>query len=228
MTMRLFYVDDSGSSQTGFVTYSWVAVAAQDWSACLRQLIDWRRRLYAADAIPVEFELHATKFLNGRSEPSQHRAWYEDKKGNARRVAEDQLAELAALATSGTITMGTVYRQVVGTKHWARHRAEVYQALLEGVDRQLQADDELGFVIMDGDGTDPAYRRAHRQLRLSSRAIIEDPGFQPAHESQFVQVADLVAYVSYQHLLGSPDRTWAHPWFPAYLEAAHRVPPQRV
>ena len=227
-TVRLFYVDDSGASQTGFVTYSWVEVGAQDWSACLRRLITWRRALYAAEAIPVEVELHATKFLNGRGEPSQQRAWYADKKDNARRVAEDHLSLLSTLASSGMISLGTVYRQVQSTKHWARDRAEVYQALLEHLDQQLQDRGELGFVIMDGDGSDPAYRRAHRQLKLSSRAIIEDPGFQPAHESQFVQVADLVAYVSYQHLLASPHRTWAHPWFPAYLQAAHRAPPLQV
>lgn len=228
MTMRLIYVDDSGSADTGVVTYSWVEVAVADWSACLRQLITWRRSLYASDAIPVEFELHATKFLNGRGEPSQKRAWYGDKKGNARRVAQDQLAHLAALARGGTLAMGTVHRRVDSGRDWGRHRAEVYQALLEHLDQQLLARGDLGFIIMDGDGSDPAYRRAHRQLTLATRAIIEDPGFQPAHESQFVQVADLVAYVSYQHLLASPDRTWAHPWFPAYLQGAHRVPPLQV
>ncbi|PWJ55704.1 hypothetical protein SAMN06264364_10267 [Quadrisphaera granulorum] len=68
--MQIIYVDDSGSDQTGFVTYSWVAVAAQDWSTCLRRLITWRRELYTSDAIAVETELHATKFLNGRGDPS--------------------------------------------------------------------------------------------------------------------------------------------------------------
>ena len=75
MTVRLFYVDDSGASETRFVTYSWLEMAVQDWNAVLRQVIDWRRQVWLMDQIPVETELHATKFLNGRGNPSSDPSW---------------------------------------------------------------------------------------------------------------------------------------------------------
>jgi hypothetical protein len=75
-------------------------------------------------------------------------------------------------------------------------------------------------VIMDGDGTDPTYREAHRKLKLRSRSLIEDSLFQPGRLSQWVQMADLVAYAAYMHLARIPakEATWS--WYSDHLSNA--------
>lgn len=63
---------------------------------------------------------------------------------------------------------------------------------------------------MDGDGTDPAYRAAHRELKLATRSLIEDPLFQNSQHSQWVQMADIVACTAYMRL--ARIRAKAHTW----------------
>lgn len=219
MSVRLFYVDDSGANDTGFITYSWVELAVEDWRGCLRNWLDWRHRLFAAHQIAISYELHATKFLGARGNPTTDPAWNRDPR-NRQLVVEDGLGVLSEMAT---ITMGTVYRSHVAKRRYGIERGEVYFKMLEIIDARLRAAGDLGIVVMDGDGTDPAYRKAHRRLKLATRAIIEDPGFQPAHESQFVQIADLVAYVTYQHLLQHPAKEFTWPWYARYLAGHHSL-----
>jgi Protein of unknown function (DUF3800) len=75
-------------------------------------------------------------------------------------------------------------------------------------------------IFMDGDGSDQGYYSAHRALKLADRHVIEDPLFQVSHRSQWVQMADLVAWSAYQALQRSPDRRFAWNWYDDYL-AAH-------
>lgn len=81
------------------------------------------------------------------------------------------------------------------------------------LDRRLQVDGELGLLVMDGDGTDSSYYAAHRDLDLGTRALIEDPAFQNSHRSQWVQIADLIAYAGYQHLVRLPEKQFAWEWY---------------
>src|SRR4030081_1824221 len=68
---RLFYVDDSGAEDTGFVVYSWIECTVPNWHGGLRAWLDLRKSLYAQYQIPPSAELHATKFISGRGNPSQ-------------------------------------------------------------------------------------------------------------------------------------------------------------
>ncbi len=79
----------------------------------------------------------------------------------------------------------------------------------------LTAAGELGILYMDGDGTDRSYVAAHRELKLATRSLIEDPAFQHSHSSHLVQFADLVAYAGYQHVLQLPEKRFAWPWYPS-------------
>jgi hypothetical protein len=88
----------------------------------------------------------------------------------------------------------------------------VYQELVLFLDARLLRADELGMLVMDGDGTDGSYCSAHRALPLATRSLIEDPGFQHSRRSQWVQIADLVAYASYQHLARLPETRFAWNW----------------
>jgi hypothetical protein len=75
-------------------------------------------------------------------------------------------------------------------------------------------------VFMDGDGTAAGYHDAHRALKLDHRHVIEDPLFVPAHRSAWVQMADLVAWTAYQHLLRHPGKRFAWEWYDRHLRAS--------
>lgn len=47
--------------------------------------------------------------------------------------------------------------------------------------------------------------------------MIEDPLFQGSHQSQPVQMADLVAWTAYQFLLQHPGKQYAWPWYDEFL-----------
>ncbi|QGK71418.1 DUF3800 domain-containing protein [Allosaccharopolyspora coralli] len=215
MSTRLFYVDDSGSEQTGIAVYGWVELAVPDWNGVLRGWLDFRHELYSTLGIPADYELHATKFVGGRGRPTGT-AWDEVKSHRA--VVMGQA--LRVLAWLPGLSVGAVYRPTPpGTKYYLS-KAHAYAELIRRLDARLGADHEHGLLIMDGDGTDPTYRLAHRELKLDTRQLIEDPLFEGSHHSQWVQMADLVAYTAYMHLARIPtkERTWG--WWRDFLAAA--------
>lgn len=141
---------------------------------------------------------------------------------NRRKRLRQLVAEqaLAAISASGYITVGTVYRCETGRRH--KHSlaaSELYAAMVHHIDHRLTAASEFGVVIVDGDGTDTTYRSAHRALPLETRHVIDDPLFQDSHVSQWVQMADLVAYAAYLHLLQPPGKEFAWGWHDGYLRA---------
>jgi hypothetical protein len=186
---KLIYVDDSGASETGFATYSFCIVVIVDWSRALAVWLQWRAHLSATKQIPKAVELHATKFVNGRGDPSLDPSWNR-RKANRHRVVDDVKA---LLADQEWLTLGTVYsRTGARGRDFARERERVYLELIRTLDRLLASQGDHGIVVMDGDGSDDSYITAHRQLDLVTRALIEDPGFQHSHRSQWIQMADLV------------------------------------
>jgi hypothetical protein len=215
--MRFFYVDDSGSVDTGFIVYSWIEVTPAAWRPGLRTWLDLRKDLYARYQVPPARELHATKFANGRDNISTNAA-VNQSKATLRRVMTDALATIGG---PGGVAVGTAYRRT-STKgpDYARERKKVYGELIAHLEGRLAREGGYGLVFMDGNGTDPTYQRVHRELKLAERRIIEDPLFQGAHLSQWVQMADLVAYSSYQALLKHPKKQFAWTWYDTYLRRA--------
>lgn len=126
----------------------------------------------------------------------------------------DALGTIAALP--GIRTGAVVHRVAPGTK-FHRAKAETYGKLVTMIDQRLNTDDDLGMVIMDGDGSDPMYRATHRDLKLATRSIIEDPLFQGSHLSQWVQIADPIAYAGYMAVLREPAKKVMWDWYPALL-----------
>lgn len=104
--VRLYYVDDSGAHDTGFVVYSWIELTIQGWRSGLRSWLDLRKRLYADYKIPPAAELHATKLVGGRGEPST------DPKVNASKKDRRQVVRLAleVIGSTPARNVGTVYR----------------------------------------------------------------------------------------------------------------------
>lgn len=215
--MRMFYIDDSGAIDTGYVVYSWIEVTPANWNVGLKAWLDLRKDLYAKYMIPPSVELHATTLVGGRGTPSTNPAVNQSKQLR-QQVAEDALQ---VIGSTLELRVGTVYRQT-GTRGraYAAERDAVYAKLVNHLDTRLGHAGEIGMIFMDGNGTAPGYRAAHRELELSSRRIIEDPIFQGSHISQWVQMADLVAWSTYQSLLRHHGKQFAWGWYDQHLRAA--------
>ena len=215
MPVRLFYMDDSGTVKTGWIVYSWVEFAITDWNQVQADWLNLRRDLYAQYRIPPSVELHTARFVGGRGNPSTDPAWNRHK----RHRSEVLLRVLTALADSPHLRVGTVYRATTATgPAYAKERADVYERLIRQLDARLGADSEYGMVFMDGNGTDPSYAAAHRALKLDVRNVVEDPLFQHSHNSQSVQMADLIAWSAYQGLARNPGQSFAWDWYARYLQ----------
>lgn len=213
-TFRLLYFDDSGSPHDGRIVYSWVEVTPQCWSSGLRHWLDLRRHLYETFGIPSNTELHASPLIGGRGHPSDNDAVNASKE----RRREVMMAALQAIGANTHIRIGTVYRVTSARgRAYAQQRDEVYRCLLAMLDERLAASGGYASVVMDGDGSDRSYFRAHRATRLSTRRIIEDPFFQASHVSQWVQMADLVAWSAYHSILRHPSREFAWGWYDTYV-----------
>lgn len=223
--LRLFYVDDSGAESSGYATFSWIEFLAPDWKPGLRKVLDWRNELSRTHNIPISYELHATKFANGRGNPSLDAAWNLSK-ANRTLVMNDAMA---FLASSAWLSVGTVYSHTnLRRRLFSAERTRVYMELVRMLDERLTAEGELGMLFMDGDGSDDSYLSAHRSLPLASRSLIEDPAFQHSHRSQLVQLADLTAYAGYQHLLHHDKKRFAWPWYPTLSQRDALGGPQPV
>jgi hypothetical protein len=212
--LRLFYVDDSGTVDSGYIVYSWIECTVQDWRVGLRGWIDLRRDLFAKYGIPPAYELHASPFAAGRDRPSINAEWNKHKRLRGE-VLQLALAQIGACAE---LSVGTVYRVTGATgKAYAAERGEVYDRLVRHLDARLGDAGELGLIFMDGDGSEAAYYAAHRDLKLAHRNIIEDPLFQASHRNQWVQMADICAWSAYQGLRKDPNRKFAWDWYDTYL-----------
>lgn len=215
VTTRLIYIDDSGSYQTKIAVYGWVELPVTSWRAALRGWLNWRQALYDSVGIPVSYELHATKFVNGRGRPTGT-PWDEVKSHRGPVVAE----ALRTIVGLPGVRTGAVFRQAApGHKH-RESMADTYASLVRELDGRLTAAGEFGMIVMDGDGTDPSYRSAHRELKLATRSLIEDPLFQGSHLSQLVMMADLVAYTAYMHLVRIPTKEQTWNWYREIVGAA--------
>jgi len=214
MSFRWYYVDDSGSPQTGWIVYGFVEVGAEDWCASLQYWLEFRSYLLAAYDIDAYTELHAYQFVNGRGNPSRDLAW------NRRKALRHQVAVevLQAVARMPGVRVGAVARYTDARRDaYACEQQDVYRCFLDNVTGWLRAAGEHGTVVMDGNGTDSRYKKVHRQLKFAERRIIEDPAHQQAHQSYLVQAADFVSYVAYQAVLRDPARNMMHDWFYDHL-----------
>ncbi|HEU5474802.1 MAG TPA: DUF3800 domain-containing protein [Actinophytocola sp.] len=212
--VRLFYVDDSGAEETGYIVYSWIECTVTSWANGLLSWFRFRRELYASYRIRPSVELHSTRFIANRGRPSTNLGV------NMSWQARHDVAvrALAAIGQCPDLKVGTVYRRTSARRRgYATERDTVYIELVRWLDERLGGAREYGVVVMDGDGTAAGYCDAHRSLRLPTRRIIEDPMFVPAHRSHWVQMADIAAWSAYQSLLRHPGKRFAWDWYDRYL-----------
>lgn len=121
---RLFYVDDSGAERTGYASYSWVAVAIDDWRLALQDLLEWRAHLAREYGIHKNYELHAVNFANGRGNPSTFGAEWNRRKAFRSMVLDEAFARFSSW---NWLRAGTMYSQSEFRRDaFARERARVY------------------------------------------------------------------------------------------------------
>lgn len=214
MRTRMYYVDDSGAGETGYAVFSWITCDITAWRTGLAAWLALRRRFFVDYQIPPSYELHATLFVNGRGRPSLDAEWNASKSKRADAV---QLA-LETIGRCRELGVGTAYRRFGKARELGLARADLYRALVADLECRLAAADELGLVLMDGDGVDPGYAAAHRGLSLRHRRMIEDPLFRVSHQSQWIQMADLVAYCAYQSLLRHPGKQFLWDWYEQHIQ----------
>lgn len=208
----IVYVDDSGAADTGHIIYGWLAVPIAQWNAALKAVLSWRHQLDASYQIPVTYELQATKFVGGRGRPTRTEDGNLAKSTRAAIVAST-FDELAAWDWA---TIGAVHAHTHGQgRRYHQAKEATYDSLVHEIDHWLNSTGSQAVIVMDGDGTDKGFARAHRGLRLATRHIVEDPLFLDSATSQWVQLADLIAFAAYQHILQRTDRSFAWSWYPS-------------
>lgn len=217
----MFYADDSGNLDRGWIVYGWLELETRHWDSVLDYWLKFRRDLVGEFGVPVAKELHATDFVNGRREistsmPARYKSDARWKQTLGRELA---VACLETLRDCPYIELGSAY--LVTTRRGeelTEDRELAYAKLVALWDEQLKRSDDYGIVGMDGEGTDPVYYRGHRALDLKTRRIVEDPMFHSSKRSQWTQMADLVAWTSFTHLYRHDANEYAWGWYDTYLD----------
>ena len=77
-------------------------------------------------------------------------------------------------------------------------------------------------MIIDGEGGGDSscrgYVRLFRSLNLSGRQLVGEPFFQPSDQSQWIQIADIVAYTAFQSVARRPGREFCWTWYEDYID----------
>lgn len=192
--MYLIYVDDSGDRHRSL--YSALIVHHQDWSEVLSLWLSARLGLFDLHEIPVRSELHAVKYLKGRGEVSinpNRNSLMQRTRNSPTGVCADIGNALAGCIAASGVELLTVWSE-------GNQKEPVYSALVDHLERYLEAKDCHGILMVDGDGSDGSYLRRHRELPIQTRRLVEDPWHQPAHTNQWIQMVDLVAYLAFQSI----------------------------
>lgn len=207
MTTYLAYVDDSGDEVTA--VYAALLVPVEKWSVTLRTWLTYRANLYATYAIPADFELHAKDLVQpGKNRPAPTVPFGVNTELRLRkRVVETALA-----------TLGSMENLRIIAKVMPHAKPEqCYISLVKQIDRMMLEEDGHAVMVVDGDGSERYQTAAHRDLKLDTRRVIEDPWFQGSHHSQLVQMADLASYAVFQAHKLRESRRWMWGWYASYL-----------
>ncbi|MFJ3036016.1 DUF3800 domain-containing protein [Curtobacterium pusillum] len=216
---RLMYIDDSGHQGSGLVVFGWVCMTPASWQPILRRWLDVRKALHRYLGIDVDRELHATDFVNGRGRIASRipERYLHDGVPYWRDLGQDvALRLLRELSSFEGLSIGSAFRRLEPHPTQAE-KVRFYRDLVREWETELDRSREFAMLFMDGNGLDHSYRTAHRQLRLDSRRIIEDPLMIDSTSSHFVQMADLIAWCAYVAVEQPNRHEFAWPWYEEYL-----------
>ncbi|GGT27517.1 hypothetical protein GCM10010207_28930 [Streptomyces atratus] len=189
--------------------YAAVSASVHQAAAFERDWFGLRAEWLAEHGVPVDYELHATRFIPGRGRPGGY---------NPARLDRYRMAQSALdlIGSHSGVTVTAVHSSVSGD--WRRARAASYEGLLRQLDRELAAGGEHAALVVDGDGTEALYGQVHTDVQPAR--VVRPAQQRPAHESLWLQAADLVAYAAFQSVAQQENRRFMWHWYSRYLPKA--------
>lgn len=193
--MYLVYIDES-YDKTHYA-YSAIFINAFAWNQYFARFLDWRKHWFTQHKIPLDYELHATKFVGGRGEHPADR---------------DKLfrAGLFYEAVGMIEKMNGVHVMNAITDNKKNH-LRLFEYVLNRIDRTLVAKRAIGVLICD-EGNENKLTAIVRKMKKENHIpynshgsiggtrnipldrIIEDPLFKTSKSSYFIQLSDFIAF----------------------------------
>ena len=192
--MYLVYIDES-FDETHYA-YSAIFINAFNWNDIFKQLVDWRMTWFQDYNIPLDYELHATKFVGGRGLPVPR--------------SKDIRADLFYKAIGFIEGISDIQIINAITPAKGKH-LQLFEYMLNRINRTLQAKQAIGILICD-EGNENKLTAKVRQMKKLNQIpndfsyypggsrniplnnIIEDPLFKTSKSSYLIQLADFVAF----------------------------------
>ena len=207
--LRIYYVDDSGDGRT-VILFAALCLdiathgeASRDWMR-FRDELSRDPRLQ----IPADAPLHSEALVGARGRHlSQSRS--RDRATHRLHCREVIRRGLETIARLPGVGVRAAYRR---TSDYARDRPAVFAELLTRIDSELAAERAYGVMVVDGDGSEHALRRAHQVLPTHGPRMLRDPLFLSAQSTPLLQAADLLAYSTYQTIADQENRQFMHGW----------------
>jgi Protein of unknown function (DUF3800) len=207
--LRIYHVDDSGDGRN-LIVFGALSLDVATYGEASRHWLEFRDEL-AEDPrllIPATAALHAERLAGARG-LHLHRSRSTDRATHRQHCQSVILRGLETIAKLPDVKVHAAYRH---THDYARDRPEVFAAFLQQIDSDLEAQGAYGVMIMDGNGTEHALRRALQNRPARGPRMLRDLVFRSARETQLLQAADMLAYATYQALAQRPNRRFMWDW----------------
>jgi len=194
--MHLVYIDASGD-QGKYYVYTALAIHETAWRPVLNRIKQFRKDLKTQWGIPIGYELHAWKFLQGKGDLGPKVAG----KANRYKVLKQTLEFTAGIKRFGIFNSANTNEQYA------------FERLINRIERTMKAKDSRALLICD-EGEEQVFIRRVRKMNafnyiasnqgawaggakaknITLDRIIEDPVFKDSAQSHFIQLADFCAY----------------------------------
>lgn len=203
------FIDESGSNRDGIAVYSAVVIPMSQRQQADQNLLAVRSLLNSKYSIPASQEIHATKFVGGRGRPSTNPSF--NTKESRLEAMELYLHRIGHMSD---LTILTVYCHMdESVRDYRKTCTELYERLISYINVICQISNSFCEITIDGNGTDPSYKKAHRRIDPDNRRVVGDPTFMPADKSLWLQVADSCAWSAYQHLARQDGKQRLWTWY---------------
>lgn len=200
VSMHFLYIDDSTERPVNI--FSAICVPCEQWNEVFDRLKRWRKHLKDVHGIPLNYELHARKFLSGRGTASA-----------VRTISRHQRAQIFHSSFKVTNWLNELGVTTFNVCNADDDQYRAFERLLNRVDRTMLARKSYAHLICD-QGKEDQYTKLVRRMRVHNHIpsrfgtwtdgsstkniplerIIEDPQFKESHKSYFIQLADFTAY----------------------------------
>ena len=191
METYLIYIDESYDD--GKWTYSAIFVPISQWNIVFSNVTAWRESLKNNYGIPIESELHATKFIGNR--------------GTSNPMTKEARALIFKESLSFVETLSQFQVSIINGIATKGRQGLLFEYLLNRIQTALSVNNAYGILICD-EGNEKELIRTVRRMKKQNNVpshfggttmavlqnIIEDPLFKTSDSSHFIQLADFVAF----------------------------------